>query len=502
MKTTNTKKTILSAVILTAVLIVGFVSGCQNNPDENDKTNSPATDLPPDAAAETKPSHYEAGYLPDKTYGGYEFRIMTPPNGYYDNIITLEADVEEENGEILPDAIYKRNRIIEKRYGMVFKSIVVDSYDACLSKFQNSVRAGSDDFDLCMLLPRYAWGQAIEGAVVPVKSLPYLDISQPWYVQNVNNEMYIGGKLFFAYSDECLNLLENTSCILFNKKLVEALGLENMYNLVKEGKWTLDKFFDLAKTATADLDGDGTMTDADRYGIVSTASEFLPAFWSSAAINTIGKDENDLHVFAGQNEKLYSILDKVCGNLYGGQKIYFDGYWDKPKLFSSSAMQFAGDYGLFFSNCLRAVPGLRAMETDFGIIPFPKYDETQKIYHSRAGRGWINCVPSGAPDLERTSAIMESLAVESKNHTVPAYHETMLRTKFLRDDESEEMLDIIENNRFVDLGDTIYALLIADMLSEHIIFNKNTDFVSAIEKNLGKINEALKKSNEAVLALG
>jgi hypothetical protein len=489
-------------VLFVMIFALCLISGCQSDPAEKtDAAAISAADAVTDSPGEAVPSHYEAGYLPANKYGNYEFCIMTPPNGFYDNIITLEADVEEESGEILPDAVYKRNRIIEKRYEIVFKSIVVDNYDVCRSRFQNSTRAGSDDFDLCMLLPRYAWGQATEGAVVPVNRLPFLDISQPWYVQTINSAMYIGGKLFFAYSDECLNLLENTSCILFNKKLVESLGLENMYNLVKDGKWTLDKFFDLSKSATADLDGDGMMTDADRYGIVSTASEFLPAFWSSSAINTIGKDENDLHVFAGQNEKLYNILDKVCANLYGGQKIYFDGYWDKPKLFDSSAMQFAGDYGLFFSNCLRAVPGLRAMETDFGIIPFPKYDEAQKIYHSRAGRGWINCVPNGAPDLERTSLIMESLAVESKNHTVPAYHEIMLRTKFLRDDESAEMLDIIEQNRFVDLGDTIYALLIADMLSEYIIFNKKTDFVSAIEKNLGKINEALQKSNEAVLAL-
>ena len=164
-------------------------------------------------------------------------------------------------------------------------------------------------------------------------------------------------------------------------------------------------------------------------------------------------------------------------------------------------MQFAGDYGLFYSNCLRAVPGLRAMETDFGILPFPKYDEAQPKYYSRAGRGWINCVPVTAADLGRTSVIMEALAAESKNHVIPAYYEVALRTKFLRDDESEEMLDIIEKNRFVDLGDTIYAVQIADMLTTHIIADKNVDYISAIEKNSGIINAAIQKSNEAALAL-
>ena len=514
MKTENVKnlKNLILVILLVVflVMVTGLTAGCDNNSNNSDGKNAeetnpsatgPAADAGTESAAAAKPSHYEADYLPDKKYGGYEFRIMTPPNGFYDNIITLEADVEEETGDILYDAVYKRNRIIEKQYDIIFKGIVVDNYDACLERFKKSVMAGADDFDLCMLLPRYAWSQALEGAVVPVNQLPYLDISQPWYVHGVNAEMSIGGKLFFAYSDECLNLLENTSCVLFNKKLVADLGLDNMYGLVRDGTWTLDKFFSLARKATADLDGDGKITDADRFGIVSSASEFLPAFWSSCGVRTVTKNEDDFHVFTEQPEKFYNILDKVCDNLYSGEKIYFDGVWDKPNSFSSSAIQFAGDFGLFFSNCLRAVPGLRAMETDFGIIPFPKYDEAQEIYYSRAGRGWINCAPNGAPDLERTSVIMEALAVESKNYTVPAYHEIALRTKFLRDDESEEMLDIIEKNRFVDLGDTIYALLIADMLSETIILNKNTDFVSALEKNMGKINEALQKSNEMALAL-
>jgi hypothetical protein len=486
-------------VALLLAVAVNLAAGCGGDPASpetgaEDKTGA-AEAAPP---AEEKPSHYEAGYLPEVSYGGYEFRIMTPRNGSFDHLISLEADVEEESGETLPDAIYKRNRLIEERYGIVFKGLVVESYDACFDQFKKVARSGSDDLDLCMLLPRYAWSQAVEGAAVTVKDLPHLDISQPWYVKSINSEMTIDGKMFFAYSDECLNLLENTSCVLFNKQMTADLGLGNMYSLVKEGKWTFDVFFSYAKTATADLDGDGKMTENDRYGILSTASEFVPAFWSSAGVRTVEKDANDLHVFVGQDPKYYDILDKVCENLYGGEKIYFDGAYDKVR---DSAVPFSENYGLFYSHCLRAVPGLRAMETDFGILPFPKYDEAQNIYYSRAGRGWINTAPISATDLSRTSVIMEALAVESKNYVIPAYFEVALRTKFLRDDDSEEMLNIIERNRFVDLGDTIYATQISDMITNSIIGDKNTNFVSLIEKNLSKIEETLQKSNEAAQAL-
>ena len=494
-------KFIISFICLISIFALLFITaGCGGGSDSGGKTTTNEPGNLPEATetTEEKPSHYEADYLPEVSYGGYEFRIMTPRNGSFDHLISLEADVEEESGETLPDAIYKRNRLIEERYDIVFKGLVVASYDACLDQFKKVARSGSDDFDLCMLLPRYAWSQAIEGAAVTVGDLPYLDISRPWYVKSVNSEMTIDHKMFFAYSDECLNLLENTSCVLFNKQMTADLGLGNMYTLVKEGKWTMDVFFSYAKTASMDLDGDGKMTENDRYGILSTASEFVPAFWSSAGVRTVEKDANDLHVFTGQSPKFYDILDLVCENLYGGEKIYFDGQYDKVR---DSAIPFSENYGLFYSHCLRAVPGLRAMETDFGILPFPKYDEAQEQYYSRAGRGWINSVPISASDLSRTSVIMEALAVESKNYVIPAYFEVALRTKFLRDDDSEDMLNIIEQNRFVDLGDTIYATPIADMITDTIIRDKNTNFVSQIEKNLGTIEDTIKKSNEAAQAL-
>jgi hypothetical protein len=487
-------------VFFALAVSVSLLSGCGGEEaplggDAGDKTG----DLPDgEKATEEKPSHYSADYLPKVTYGGYEFRVMTPKNGSFDHLISLEADVEEETGETLPDAIYKRNRLIEERYDIIFKGVVVASYDVCFDNFKKAVRSASEDFDLCMLLPRYAWSQSVEGGAVMTADLPHLDITKPWYVESINSEMTIDGKMFFAYSDECLNLLENTSCVLFNKQMTADLGLGNMYALVKDGKWTMDVFFSYARLAAADLDGDGKMTENDRYGILSTASEFVPAFWSSAGVRTVEKDANDLHVFAGQSPKFYDILDKVCENLYGGDKIYFDGAYDKPR---DSAIPFSENYGLFYSHCLRAVPGLRAMETDFGILPFPKYDEAQNLYYSRAGRGWINTVPVSATDLARTSVIMEALAVESKNYVIPAYFEVALRTKFLRDDDSEEMLNIIEKNRFVDLGDTIYATPISDMITNSIIGDKNTNFVSLIEKNLGTIEDILKKSNEAAQAL-
>ena len=492
------------ALLLSLTICISLAASCTQSDNPKDGKEKETESREAESAKAIKSSDDEADYLPDETYGGYEFRIVTPPNGYF-NMISLEADVEEETGDTLYDAIYKRNRIIEQKYDIVFKNIIVDNFIEMLNTFTKGVLTASNDFDLCTLLPRDAWSQALEGTVVPVNELPYLDISRPWYVHDVNSQLSIDGKQFFAYSDECLNMIENTCCVLFNKHIALDLGLENMYNLVNDGRWTLDKFFDLAKTAAIDLDGNGIMTENDQYGILAEGSDFFPTAWISSGVKTVSKNKDDFHAFSGQDEKLYNILDKVYENLYTGQKIYFDGFRETTTLFGSDGLQvtplqFSNNYGLFDVCRFAPIPSLRGMETDFGILPFPKYDENQEKYYSSSGNGWINVAPISAPDLGRTSAIMEALAVESKNHTVPAYTETVLRTKSARDDESQEMLDIIYANRTLDLGTLIYWNDVGSIYVMALI-NQTNNYASEIEKNLNIINDAIQKSNEIAATL-
>ena len=505
------KKLIMFVLIF--VVFLSVFTGCAEKSSENTNESDNSVNSPDDGSADnsenpsTETTKYTADYLPDKTYDGYEFRIVVPISEAYDAITT--AHVEEESGDTVNDAIYKRNITIEEKYGINFNQIDVPDYPSLTSTFNKSTAAASDDFDLCMLISRDAWATALTGAIVPVDKLPYLDISQPWYSHDVNSEITINGKLYFAYSDECMTMFEYTTSIMFNKKLVEDLALDNMYNLVKDGKWTIDKFFALSKAAVLDVDGNDEMTDTDRYGILSQKDMLYPSFWVSSGIKTVSKDAGDLLVFTGDNEKLYTVLNKVYQNIFEGEKILFDAFRDKITTYQHqggddtrkvSRMQFENNLGLFFIQFIGSIPTLRSMETDFGILPFPKYDESQEKYQSRVIDGWINCVPVTSTDLERTSIIMEALAVESKNITVPAYFETALHTKYARDNESQEMLEIIHSNRTMDLGDVFYMDAVRNIYMGVFDASKN-DFASAVEKKVSAVTTTLQKANDAANAL-
>ena len=115
---------------------------------------------------------------------------------------------------------------------------------------------------------------------------------------------------------------------------------------------------------------------------------------------------------------------------------------------------FSGNQVLFFMQLMQIVPKLRDMEADFGIIPFPKYDESQDSYYNTVG-SWHSvffCMPIGTADPEMSSIIAEALACEGKYNVTEAYYDTNLKTKAARDEQSSAMLDIIFETRVYDLG--------------------------------------------------
>lgn len=499
------KRFILLFLVSFMLINVFSCSKSTENPENGENITTVET-----AETTTADKSFKADYLPDVKYDGYEFRmgVISPDN-------TLNAgDYESESGETVNDAIYKRNRLIEERYDIKFKTVDItggpNGYENSITFFRKSVAANTDDFDISMLISRDAFSAALEGSLLPVKQLKYADITQPWYAKNINDQISINNKLYFAYTAECLSMYAYSLGVYFNKQMASDLGAGDIYSMVRDGKWTIDKFFELSKGVAKDMNGDDLMDDADRYGILSECDMFYPCFWISSDVKTVKKNDEGLLIFDGKNEKLLDILGKIYDNICTGDKIYFDPFIDKLTTYTSKGgedwrritrLMFENNQGLLFVSTMSSAKDLRTMDTDFGIVPFPKYNEAQDGYLTRVIDGWIKAVPTTAKDPERTSVILEALAVESKNIVLPAYYDIALKMKESRDEESAEMLDIIFNNLTIDIGDTFYMDPVRNIYVFDILIPQKNDFVSAIEKKTGLVEKALNKANETVLAM-
>ena len=149
--------------------------------------------------------------------------------------------------------------------------------------------------------------------------------------------------------------------------------------------------------------------------------------------------------------------------------------------------------GLFWITNLQIVIRLRDLETPFGIVPVPKYSESQEHYSNVVWTvGSYTAVPKSSDDMDRTGIILEAMAAKSTEVLRPAYFDRALTGKYLRDEESNEQLDIIISERIYDLGLAFDFGGISGILQSVMAKNSN-DIASAMAQKETKIQQAIDK---------
>ena len=101
---------------------------------------------------------------------------------------------------------------------------------------------------------------------------------------------------------------------------------------------------------------------------------------------------------------------------------------------------------------------MRSMETDFGIIPMPKHDDTQDRYYTCVLENMtVLGIPTSVKDPELSGLVLEMLAEEGYKSVVPTYFEKALGAKYVRDEQSNEMLDLILDTVWFDFAYLIFG---------------------------------------------
>jgi len=435
--------------------------------------------------------------LPAKNFEKYNFRILSRSEAanlhWWNNDICA---VEENIGDPINDALYERTRKVEEAYNITITNIPDNSVG---SKAAKSIKAGSDDYDLIVIGLRD--GQETlsnSGYLLDLNHVPYVDLTKPWWDQKAVEQLSINNKLFATSCDLTIRDKDATIILMFSKTLLQANELEDPYQLVLSGKWTLDKMFGMMKVAAKDLNGDGEMGLDDQYGLLSQYRHSQYMFNAAgeyiSKLNSEGTPEITLY-----SERSAAVCDKIK-EIQGDKKITiyaeqasgkFTDIWD-----GFQVPLFAEDRALFYHAGMNRVTLLRNMETDFGIIPPPKFDENQSNYYVSVDAWCMSAVsvPITVEDKEKIGLILETLAYESRYILLPVYYDINLKTKFARDEQSREMIDIILNNRLYDLGDVYQSWGSVTSFFEGLSQNKGDSLAAYWEKNGSKMETAMQKT--------
>ena len=500
----KTMKRVLS-ILLAALIGGGVLTACGEQAEGNTPASTTAAsdgNAAADTTAEETTRHMPD--LPDQDLGGREFNIVLGGNEEH-GITPDDISAEEQTGDTINDARYERNLHVQEKFNIKLVSIVCNTGTGgdSMNKVKKAVTAGDTTYDAAFLGGYDTCSLARNGMLYDMYTIPNLDLSQEWWDQNANNALTIKNHMFYTTGDISTFDDDATYVIMFNKRLANNVGLPNFYEMVKNGTWTLDNYKANAVTVHEDLNGDGVFDQNDRYGILIWDDSMMGVVNSTGTKCCIVNDNGEI--------ELTIFNDKVVNAISSFFEVAFDnavsityqrskyGGWDGNLCTS----MFISDQALFWMRLMLDVANLRNMETDFGILPYMKYDESTPEYYCTEG-SWHSifvCVPISISDPELTGAVLEMLAAEGRYTTTPAYYDVALKGKYARDEESLEMLDIIVKARCYDLG-WYYAIGGYNEEVMNLLRNFKDGFTTMYEKKATKAQKDIDKINAAFDEIG
>lgn len=421
----------ISVALLIAMLAL---ASCGSQGQTEVTTNAPDSTT----EAETTAAGPIANYLPDTRLDGFELRVATwrNDNGKY-------FWSEEANGEVVNDAVFESINNVYDKYGAKITPVFYgDSYNEVRSYVTTTVSAGDDAFDLVHGHDGNVWNMSLEGYFLNIRDFEYQDFSQPWFPKNANDAYEVNGKQFVFTSYMSYQSLSWAKVMFMNKDMVEEFKSELPYDDIRAGNWTLDKMLGMAKSVYLDLDGNGEKSDGDKFGFL--AYKKLYGFQASF-VDCYNEGADGKVSINYDKERFVDVVTKMNG-LFTSESAFITGNEPDPKLFIDGR-------ALFFYSGLNTIETeeMRAMKTDFGVIPVPKYDEKQEDYVTPAFDSQF-AVAATVKEPEKVSLLIEAYSSSGYNTVRDAYFKTALQGKYTRDEDSVEMLNIISNTLKVDLA--------------------------------------------------
>lgn len=447
----------LLALLLALLMLVPFAASCatENNDSDGESTTQSST-------SENNTNEDDTGEkveVPNTRYGK-DMTFLCFNDGGEWSVVDIYTD--KDSDDVLKNAIFERNLYLKDTYDVTIQE--VQEKDIAM-KAKTEASSQSDSYQAYIAPLNTTAALAAQSYLYDLASgvVPYIDLSKSWWDQSANEGLSIGNQIYFATGDLLTIDNDATFILMFNKKMVENMAstLTSPYELVDNKQWTQARFREMVELARKDLDGNAADANSyknDQFGLAG-GQEMVLAFFYASNMTSATKNADDLPVFALSEKNVQAKADEYFKwakeVLYNKESTVIFHEVATGGNFQDAMDCFTTNRALFYGECLQCVTRMRKYNIDFGIIPYPMFDEAQGSYY-----GYVNtvaqvvAVPKTTTDnnLEMTGAIVEAMAAKSQTTLTKAYYDINLISKGTKDVESEPMLTIILNNRIFDLG--------------------------------------------------
>ena len=462
--------------LLPALLLIATLASCGGEAAGTTDT-TPVDTAPATTEAVTEPG-YPAPDTSSLDFGGDELRIFSVQWGN----VSKYYFPEEETGDSVLDACYSRLRNVEEALNVKVAEPAWGADGQAHKDVMKTVQAGDDAYDMVFThcIDGYS-DYATNNAVYNLDALPYVNFEAPWWSKSMIDTFRIGTETYFGFGDIFLN---TPSSMFFNKEIAAEYDMPDHYQMVRDGKWTYDTFLKQARMVSIDVNGDGKMDYNDKTGYAGDLTESLGNIPFAVGIQLTKYTDDGLQLNFW-SDKLLEVFNKTYD--YFLDPSVSQGYF---RHYADVGQGFGEGLALYTIANVNDMVNLRDSDVEFGVVPMPKYDESQSEYRCYVWSPSV-CVPTTILRPELVGAALEQFAYESVPVT-NAYIEDLIRGKSTRDTETLEMLDIIYDSQVLDIGGTYLGF----DSNIRMVFYSFYDLLSTKNDNVASFYE---KSEKAIL---
>jgi len=466
------------SALLALLMLVPLAAACAS--DGSGQTDTTTADNAGTTTAVTEPELTSA--VPkDVDLDGFEVTI------FHSGDDVLKPEEEMDSGDIVHSAILEMRTNLSEKLNIDLNIMPVMD-QGFKDKIQTDVLAGSTDYDLIIGYSYDIATYVTEGYYHNLLNLEYANYDADWWAGDWMNEAAVGDDArYMAVGDIVLSKIQQQSCVYFNKG-VYADYFEDpneMYTLVDEGEWVLDKFTSMSQDIYSDLNGNSEKDIDDRYAMILHTVNLTDHLAYDTGFRATRRDADGVPYLDVVNEKNVAFVEKLYDLFYNNNGTFVVSVSEAanannvvvPNKFSNNELLFALGW-------LTTSSKLRDMEGDFGIIPFPKYDEQQDNYIALchdSTRAVVIPITVSDEDADKVSAVMEEMAFLGWRDVTPTYYEVALKVKYIRDsdDLSLRIIDTIANAATTDFAYIYnYALDGVGLIMRKLMGDKNADIAS------------------------
>ncbi|MBQ8249777.1 MAG: hypothetical protein IJY93_07870, partial [Clostridia bacterium] len=234
----------VTSIILLLSMLASLTACGENNTADEEGKNSVDDSAP-------------AG-IEKKEYGE-DFTVLAPEWGLYTNYFFSD----EAGTDVMTQALYEREVKIEEHLGVTIKPHWVATIQEIPTAVRELNMSGDDNYQLVLTHCIMGTSSMItDKLLLDMNELEAVNFDADYYNHVSNENLSVNGHQYYAISDF---MIPDPNAVLFNKSLIEELNLEDPYQLVRDGEWTVDKMMEMMNAATID-NGDGRGDIHDPYG--------------------------------------------------------------------------------------------------------------------------------------------------------------------------------------------------------------------------------------------